>query len=328
MRTPLLCVAISFASCVEPETPLADTTRGDETGEPAVEDSGGTVALWGSTSGADDTSPADDSDAAGDSDSAGDPTASRCTVDGQVLLCAHQSTTLTTGLTGLVPREVHWQVPLGEPPAGGWPAALVFQGSIFTAELFWAVIDTDVFGAWNQGLLTKQLLDSGFAVITPEAHLAGLTAWETNIPPMATLWETGADHQFMLDIFDAIDAGTFGPVDADRLYATGISSGGYMTSRMDEAYRDRFRALAIHSASWATCAGPLCVVPGDLDADHLPTMFLHGTSDAIVPISTMVVYRDALAAVGVETQTVVGEGVGHAWLDEAPTSIVDWFAAH
>ena len=204
---------------------------------------------------------------------------------------------------------------------------LLFQGSIFTAELFWTVIDADAFGMWNQGLLTKALLDEGFAVITPEAHAGGFTAWETNIPPMSLAWESSADHQFMLDIFAEMDAGTFGPLDPARLYAAGISSGGYMTSRMDEAYRARFAALAIASASYATCGGPACAIP-DLDPGHRPTLFLHGTDDLIVPIATMWPYHDALEALGVETATAIAPGVGHAWTDEAPTAIPTWFTAH
>lgn len=272
-------------------------------------------------------------DSSGAGSSSGDtgapePVVSRCQTDGDTLSCAHQTTTVFTGAGGLLPREVHWQVPLGTPPQGGWPMAILFQGSLFTAELFWTAVQTDALGFWNQGQLTKRLLDRGFAVVTPEALLQGTTAWQTNIPPMSLAWELSADHQFMLDLFAAVEDDTFGPIDEDRLYASGISSGGYMTSRMDEAYRDRFSALAIQSASWATCGGPVCVVPDGLDAGHLPTLFLHGSADTIVPQWTMALYRDALDEVGVETETIIAPGVGHAWLDEAPAAIVEWFEAH
>lgn len=242
--------------------------------------------------------------------------------------CVYETQTVLTGLSGLVPRDVHWQTPLGEPPPQGWPAVILFQGSLFTAELFWSAVQTDAFGYWNQGLLTKTLLDRGFAVITPEAHLQGATAWETNIPPMSLAWETSADHRFMVDLFAELDSGTFGPVDPGRLYASGISSGGYMTSRMDLAYRERFSALAIHSASWATCGGPACIVPPDLDPEHLPTLFLHGSADAIVPQWTMEAYRDGLDARGVETETIIDAGAGHAWLDASPQAIATWFETH
>lgn len=251
-------------------------------------------------------------------------TPSRCEETADTLTCSHQTTTLFTGYTGLAPRQVHWQVPLGDPPEDGWPVAVLFQGSLFTAELFWVVLDVDAFGYWNQGQVTRSLLDSGFAVITPEAHVGGATFWDTNIPPFSLLWETSADHQFMLDLFDAMDAGEFGPLDADRWYASGISSGGYMTSRMDEAYRDRFSALAVHSASYATCGGPLCVVPS-LSADHLPTLFLHGGADLIVPVGTMDTYHQRLVDLGVPTSRIVQPGAGHGWIDAAPDAIVDWF---
>lgn len=262
------------------------------------------------------------------SDTTGSSTPSRCEFGEGTIRCAHETERMLTGFTGLLPREVHWQIPQGEPPEEGWPAVILFQGSLFTAELFWLVLDFDVFGYYNQGMLTKTLLDSGFVVLTPEAHAGGATAWDTNIPPMSLLWDLSEDHQFMLDIFDAIEGGTFGDIDPSRLYAAGISSGGYMTSRMDLEYREHFAALAIHSASYATCAGPLCVIPDDLSAEHLPTLFLHGSDDDIVPMETAERYVDALSALGVETDVVVEQGAGHAWIDAAPTEITDWFVSH
>lgn len=307
----------------------------------SVGTTGGDGGSEGSQSEAGDSGPAAEGSGDAGSDSTGlagssgggetglpEPEGSRCEIAETTIACTHQTLTIFTGLGDAVPREVHWQTPLGDPPAEGWPAVFLFQGSLFTAELFWTVIDTDVFGYWNQGLLTKALLDAGFVVITPEAQFDGNTAWETNIPPMSAAWEQSNDHQFMLEIFDELDGGTFGEVDITHLYATGISSGGYMTSRMDQAYRSRFRALAIHSASYATCGGPACIVPPTLDAGHRPTLFLHGGADVIVPQRTMELYRDALDAVGVETDTLVVPTVGHAWLDESPSAIVDWFQSH
>jgi poly(3-hydroxybutyrate) depolymerase len=252
---------------------------------------------------------------------------SRCEIDDR-LHCARHITTLNTGLTGLTPRKVHWQVPVGDPPESGWPVAILFQGSFVSADSFWDVPKSEVLGVWNQGLLTKTLLDGGFAVITPEARLAGTGAWETNIPPMSLDWSLSGDNDFMLDIFDGVAEGQFGELDSDRLYAAGISSGGYMTSRMDLEYRSRFRALAIESGSWATCGGPLCGIPTPLSPDHRPTLFLHGRDDAVVPIETMLEYHQALLDAGVETQTVIAEGIGHAWIDAAPAEILRWFSDH
>lgn len=241
--------------------------------------------------------------------------------------CVHETTTLLTGLTGLVPRDVHWQVPKGVVPDGGWPAVILFQGSFLPASFFWSVFDGAPFGMWHQVLLVKQLLESGFAVITPEAHAEGGTYWDTNIPPFTLFWETAPDHFFMLDIFAEVEAGTFGPVNSDRLYAAGISSGGYMTSRMAVSYAGKFKALAIQSASYATCAGPTCLVPS-LPEDHPPTLFLHGELDTVVPIYTMLPYATKLVEQGTETIKEVDPLAGHEWLATAPAVIAEWFLTH
>lgn len=90
-----------------------------------------------------------------------------------------------------------------------------------------------------------------------------------------------------------------------HLYATGISSGGYMTSRTANEFASRpgqfvpahpFRAVAIESASFESCAGALCVIPTPLPATHPPTLFLHGLIDPIVPIITAQAYDGALQA--------------------------------
>lgn len=253
---------------------------------------------------------------------------SRCLVEAERLHCAHHQDTVWTGAGNLTPRTLLWQVPLGTPPVGGWPTVFLFQGTAHPAATFWDAEAGDDFGGFEQGLLTAALLDAGYAVLTPNARLSGTGAWETNIPPMATNWDSAGDHRFMLDLFDGIGQGRFGPLDPTRWYAAGISSGGYMSARMDLAYRDRFSALAIQSASWATCAGPVCSVPSPLDAEHLPTLFLHGDADIVVPIASMWPYHEGLVAAGVETEALVDEGGGHGWSSEAPEAIVAWFDAH
>ena len=87
---------------------------------------------------------------------------------------------------------------------------------------------------------------------------------------------------------------------------------------------ERFRALAIQSGSYATCGGPVCAIPA-LDAGHLPTLFLHGADDVLVPVWTMEPYHEALAGLGVGTEKMIQEGVGHAWIDPAPEAIAGWF---
>lgn len=106
----------------------------------------------------------------------------------------------------------------------------------------------------------------------------------------------------------------------------GISSGGFMTSRMAVSYAGAFRALVIASGSYATCSAT-CEVP-DLPAGHPPTLFLHGDADNVVKLSTMTPYRDKLTAAGHSVETVIRAGAGHEWLPEGKTAIPMWFDAY
>lgn len=220
-----------------------------------------------------------------------------------------------------VGRDVFWREGLGDVPPGGRPVVVVFQGSFFGPPSTWNTVKRDLaFGGYFQAQTQKRLLEHGFTVVAPAA-VAGV-AWQTN----ATLpWDATTDKVLVDNLLTALDDGTFGPVDASRRYATGISSGGYMTSRMALSYAGQFRALAIHAGSWATCIGPACVLPDALPADHPPTLFLHGAKDATVPLFTVEPYVQKLRDQGTPTELIVDGLVGHQWLSEAPERTVAWF---
>jgi dienelactone hydrolase len=259
----------------------------------------------------------------GGASDAGTP-ASRCTVTPQRAECSSQ----TTSLTGLVvPRAVTFEAPLGSPPAQGWPTVLFFQGSLVPGSQAFANDRGASFGMYQLTRTVKALLDRGFAVIAPDAIAGGTIAWQTNIPPWSIAWTTSSDHALMLKLFDAIAAGDFGPLDSSRLYAMGISSGGYMSSRMAVSYPGKFRALVIHSASYATCSNT-CSLPATLPADHPPTLFVHGQVDMVAPIATMLPYRAQLASMGIAVSSDISPDAGHEWLESAAASVPAWFEQH
>jgi poly(3-hydroxybutyrate) depolymerase len=250
---------------------------------------------------------------------------SRCVEDASSLHCAHH--TRGYEVRGSQ-RCVLWQVPVGEPPATGWPLVFLFQGSSFPPSTFWDVSAGMPFGGWYQGQVVRTLLDHGYAVLTPSTSRCGHSYWDTNDWRFAKHWEASDDHLLLSRIFDDVERGALAPFDTKRLYAAGISSGGYMTSRMAVAYPGRFRALAIQSASYATCGGPFCRLPSSLPADHPPTLFLHGRRDFIVPIGTMRAYKSRLEAQGTPIREIEDARVGHEWLAVAPMAIEAWFTAH
>lgn len=291
-------------------------------GEQASGSSGG-----GSDGGGDATPPDDTSDAAtpdADVDDASAPGRyeAPCTASDASVECEYTLTELTT-TAGT--RNIYWTKPIGAPPAEGFPVALVFQGSFFGPSFTWQELTPELpFGGFYQGLLHVALLEAGFVVIEPEAE--GGIAWQTNA---GGDYLAGSDHALILELLDRLaTSDDFGPIDVSRLYATGISSGGYMTSRMAVSYPGKFRALAIQSGSYATCLGPLCEIPSELPADHPPTLFLHGDADGTVPVGTAIAYRDALEAQGIETDMIIDMGIGHSWLERAPEAVTQWFLKH
>lgn len=258
-------------------------------------------------------------------DGADEDPGSLCMATDEMVSCPHHTSTLEVGATGLINRDVHWMVPIGNPPPDGWPVVLMFQGSVFNPEHNWKGTTDDLYGAYYQVLVLKNLLDAGYAVLTPEAHLGGETFWDTNVPLYANNWESAPDHDFMLVIFASIENGTFGALDPARMYSTGLSSGGYMTSRMAVSYPGKFKSLAIMAGSYATCAGLICTVPDTLPADHSPTLFLHGQNDLAVPVLTMEPYEEKLRNMGIQTRKVINDACGHEWIPEAPEEVRDWF---
>lgn len=253
---------------------------------------------------------------------------SRCTETASAIHCAHHTLVISPGGLGLGNRDVHWQVPLGVPPAKGWPVVLMFQGSFYSADTFWDAAPDAPYGGWSQCQVLRALLDSGFAVITPKTRFNGGYYWDTNVVGLSENWGTSDDHHLLLKIFEGIGAGQYGPLDPTRWYATGISSGGYMTSRMALSYPGKFRALAVVAGSWATCAGSLCSISPPLPSDHPATLFLHGERDQTVPLWTMQLYADALTAQGTQIRVITDADAGHEWLPVAPVEVPGWFEGH
>jgi len=238
------------------------------------------------------------------------------------ITCTYRSLHLPS--SSITSREILYELPLGTPPAGGWPVAIVYQGSLFPVEFERNSLAP--FGGFYELKTIKTLLDNGYAVLLPRAPVE--LAWLTNSAGPLTNYEITTDYTFLNNLFDAIRIGAFGPLNTDRKYATGISSGGYNTSRMAVTWANEFKALVVHSGSYATCLGPVCLVPNQLPANHPPTKFIHGFVDAIVPWWTMNDYYDELLRNSIETEQVTLLFGGHAWFKESPQEVLEWFDAH
>lgn len=237
------------------------------------------------------------------------------------ITCSYRSLTLPS--SEFTRREIKYELPLGQPPAEGWPVAIVYQGSLFPVEF--SRTTSAPFGGFYELKTIKRLLDNGYAVLAPRAPAE--LAWLTNAATVVSdnLYHTTTDYTFLINVLQAIKDGAFGPLNPARQYATGISSGGYNTSRMAVSFPGEFKALVIHSGSYAECLGAVCLVPYQLPEEHPPTYFIHGLVDTIVPWSTMDRYYDRLRWEGVTSDRHTNTLGGHEWFPESAGLVLNWF---
>lgn len=70
-------------------------------------------------------------------------------------------------------------------------------------------------------------------------------------------------------------------VDGTKIYATGISNGGFMSSRLGCELSNRIAAIAVNAATIeATTIAPNCN-----PARPVPALYIHGTADPLVPFN-------------------------------------------
>lgn len=229
-------------------------------------------------------------------------------------------------------RSVYFQLPDGNPPSAGWPFVVFFQGSFFGPEFDWNLSASDPFGAIRQIDMFWELLTKGIAVVAPSA-LDSL-AWETNAPPYdvdPNLWYKSDDFLMMSELLNATASATlpFGaPLDNDNVFAMGISSGGYMTSRVAiDLPPGTFRAVVDSNGAYMTCLGPACVTPAKVPSTHPPTMLLYGGLDPLVPFWTVLDYQATLKASNVTVKAVRCLTCTHEWIPDAKASVVPFFEA-
>lgn len=221
-------------------------------------------------------------------------------------------------------RKVLYALPDTPKPKAGYPVVFIYQGSFFEVEF--SRTEGLPFGGYNEIKLIEQFLNRGFAVIAPRAFKR--LFWTTNTPILSKIYDEHADRLLMQKMLEQVKDGTYGPLDTKNIFATGISSGGYQSSRVGIEFPGVFNAIAIESASYATCVGPLCDIPEELPKSHPPTLLLHGAEDKTVPICTAEKYFEILKKNGIYTEMFVDKKAGHEWLTVAPKMIPDFFTQY
>jgi predicted peptidase len=111
-------------------------------------------------------------------------------------------------------------------------------------------------------------------------------------------------------------------VDADRVYCTGLSMGGFGTWQLAEDYPDRFAAIA-----------PICGGGNPSKAallKNVPVWAFHGAKDPVVPIQREQDMVDALKAAGGDVKFTIYPDAGHdAWTETYNNpELYDWLLQH
>ena len=146
-------------------------------------------------------------------------------------------------------------------PAEGTPVVLVFHGASTNGAMM----------AQFSGLNTKA--DSaGFVAVYPNG---------TGVDDLLLLWNAGSrpstvdDVKFVDKLLDDLAAVVH--VDPKRVYATGLSNGGFMCYRLAAELANRIAAIAPVAGSLA--------IDNPHPARPVPVMHFHGTADTLVPFN-------------------------------------------
>lgn len=101
--------------------------------------------------------------------------------------------------------------------------------------------------------------------------------------------DSDADVQFMSQLIDALVAA--GGIDATRVYAAGLSNGGFMSDRLACELSDKIAAFGMVAATVRTGVINSCAA-----AVQRPKLFILGTSDPIVPYNGWGILSDIQSA--------------------------------
>lgn len=166
--------------------------------------------------------------------------------------------------------------------------------------------ENSYFTAYANGIIKREAEARGYLVVCPKGR------------GTASMYAGDAEKD-VLDVIAAMKRDY--NVDADRIYLTGHSMGGYGTWSIAPKYPDLFAAIA------PIAGGGL---PGSLSKiKHVPEIVVHGDKDPTVPVERSRVMVKAAKELGIEIQYIEVPGGNHSDI-VVPNqkAIFDFFDAH
>ncbi len=145
--------------------------------------------------------------------------------------------------------------------------------------------------------------DFPFIVVSPQA-------------PESAVWKSATVNALLDELIARL------PVDADRIYLTGLSLGGHGTWNIAAAHPERFAAIA-----------PVCGfgdVKNACQLKNLPIWAFHGEKDSVVSVQDDAAMVAAVKACGGDVKFTVYPGVDHdSWTQTyANPALYEWLLQH
>lgn len=166
--------------------------------------------------------------------------------------------------------------------------------------------ENSYFAAYDNGLVKREAEARGYLVVCPKGRGS------------ASMYAGDAERDVM-DVIAAMKRDY--NVDADRVYLTGHSMGGYGTWSIAPKYPEIFAALAPIAGGGN---------PQTLSKiKHVPQIVIHGDNDPTVPVERSRVMVKAAQELGIKIKYIEVPGGNHTDIAvPAMKDIFDWFDAH
>lgn len=159
------------------------------------------------------------------------------------------------------PRRYRLKLPVGYEPDRAWPVVLDFHGRHGSADGQAILSGLDAVGDAE-----------GFIVVQPQAE-GGDSTWNAGFCCGGAQTNGVDDVGATAALLDHLE--TIACIDSTRVYATGISNGGFMAHRLACELADRIAGIA------PVAGGNLMLVCDP--SRPVPVLHFHGLDDAIVP---------------------------------------------
>jgi predicted peptidase len=188
-------------------------------------------------------------------------------------------------------------LPAGYDSSRRWPLLLFLHGSGERGA------DVSLVARHGPPKIVAERPDLPFIVVSPQADAE-------------RSWSTWALHAVLEDVAERYE------VDADRVYLTGMSMGGFGAWDLAMEFPDRFAALApvcAHGNPSGVCA-----------LRHVPVWAFHGARDDVVSLAGAQQLVDRLRACGGDVRFTVYPETGHdAWTETyANPALYEWLLGH